>query len=42
MNESSTPRLVANPKRTQIRTEADLRRSASPVAPETGVKTEQP
>ncbi|MDQ7808631.1 hypothetical protein Q5425_33275 [Amycolatopsis sp. A133] len=32
MNNNST--LVANPNRTQIRTEADLRRSAPPANPE--------
>jgi hypothetical protein len=31
----NTPRLVANPKRTQIHTEADLRRGAAPTNPET-------
>lgn len=30
MNENSTPRLVANPNRTQVRTEADLHRGAPP------------
>ncbi|WP_279626654.1 hypothetical protein [Amycolatopsis regifaucium] len=34
MNENTTPRLVANPNRTQVRTEADFRRSAPPVNPE--------
>ncbi|MEQ0563503.1 hypothetical protein ABJI51_30870 [Amycolatopsis sp. NEAU-NG30] len=36
MNENPTPRLVANPKRIRIRTEADLRRSAQPASQETG------
>jgi hypothetical protein len=30
VNENPTPRLVANPKRIRIRTEADLRRNAQP------------
>jgi hypothetical protein len=33
VNENSTPRLVANPNRIQVRTEADLRRSAPPADP---------
>ncbi|MGK3206087.1 hypothetical protein ABFJ78_33470 [Amycolatopsis sp. MEPSY49] len=34
VNENSTPRLVANPNRIQVRTEADLRRGAPPAEPE--------
>ncbi|SFW79060.1 hypothetical protein [Amycolatopsis australiensis] len=34
MNENPTPRLVANPNRIQVRTEADLRRGAPPVNPQ--------
>ncbi|MFJ7213499.1 hypothetical protein SAMN05421837_102214 [Amycolatopsis pretoriensis] len=34
MNENPTPRLVANPNRIQVRTEADLRRGAPPAEPE--------
>ncbi len=34
MNENPAPRLVANPNRIQVRTEADLRRGAPPAEPE--------
>jgi hypothetical protein len=34
VNNHPTPTLVANPNRIQIRTEADLRRSAPPANPE--------
>ncbi|MFB9683722.1 hypothetical protein [Amycolatopsis plumensis] len=35
MNDNSTPTGVANPNRTRIRTEADLRRGAQPANPDT-------
>ncbi|MEV6640625.1 hypothetical protein [Amycolatopsis sp. NPDC051371] len=34
MNENPAPRLVANPNRVRVRTEADLHRSAPPANPE--------
>jgi hypothetical protein len=40
VNENN-PRLVANPKRTRIRTEADLRRGAAPANPETAPAAEE-
>ncbi|WP_410592885.1 hypothetical protein [Amycolatopsis sp. lyj-23] len=41
MNENSTATMVANPNRTRIRTEADLRRSAPPANPEPAQATEE-
>jgi hypothetical protein len=37
----NTPCLVANPKRTQIHTEADLRRGTAPANPETEPAAEE-
>jgi hypothetical protein len=41
VNENPTPTIVANPNRTQIRTEADLRRSAPPASPDAESASEQ-
>ncbi|HEY3478942.1 MAG TPA: hypothetical protein VGL02_08575 [Streptomyces sp.] len=41
MTENPKPRLVANPNRTQVRTEADLHRDAPPANPEAEPVPEQ-